>query len=336
MKVSIFSVADYYKDAHPSVSGFYNDITQVALWAEELGYEGFFIAEHHFHPYGLVPDALQFLTSIAMKTTRLKLGPAISVLPFHKPVRVAEQMALLDQLSEGRLIAGVGSGYLQHEFDGFGLTPADKRQRFDEALEVVQKALTGKRFKHEGKYFNVPKTKLNIGAYEGREVEFKIAILTELASYHVGKRGYGIMTVPYATVEVIDDAKPLFDNYKKGWAESGKSGEGDIFAAIHAHVTPDKDAAHNDMNRQVLEKYVYSRLYAKHSDYDECMRRGVILSGTVDEAVEQLQKIVDTGVTHLQFIVNYGAMPMDQVRQSMELLINEVVPQIREPEPVAA
>jgi len=331
MKVSIFSVADYYKDTHPSVSSFYNDLHQVALWSEELGYEAFFIAEHHFHPYGLVPDAMQFLTSIAMKTSRLKLGPAISVLPFHKPVRLAEQMAMFDQLSEGRLIAGVGSGYLQHEFEGFNLTPADKRQRFDEALDVLQKALTGKKFSHQGKYFDVPKTKLNVTPYEKREIEFKIAILTELASYHVGKRGYGIMTVPYATVDTIDHAKPLFDNYKKGWAESGQDGQGDIFAAIHAHVNPDNDADHNEINKAHIEKYVYSRLYAKHSDYDECLKRGVILSGTVDQATEQLQKIVDTGVTHLQFIVNYGAMPMDQVRQSMELLINDVVPQLSVP-----
>ncbi|MBS1261171.1 MAG: hypothetical protein MAG453_00492 [Calditrichaeota bacterium] len=90
------------------------------------------------------------------------------------------------------------------------------------------------------------------------------------------------------------------------------------------------------MNRKHLEKYVYSRLYAKHSDYDECMARGVIVSGNLEEATAQLQRIVDTGVNHLQFIVNYGAMPMAEVHRTMELLINEVVPRIRQPEPVTA
>lgn len=336
MKVSIFSVCDYYKDAEPDVAAFYNNVHQVALWAEELGYDAFFVAEHHFHPYGLVPDAMQFLTSIAMKTERIDLGPAISVLPFHNPVRVAEQMALFDQLSKGRLLAGVGSGYLQHEFDGFGLTPADKRQRFDEALEVVEKALSGKRFSHDGKYFNVPKTKLNVTPFNKRTIHPNIAILTELASYHVGKRGYGIMTVPYATVDVIEDAKPLYENYKKGWAESGREGEGEIFAAIHAHVTDGPDSAHNEINKAHIEKYVYSRLYAKHSDYDECLRRKVIVSGHVEEATEQVQRIVDTGVTHLQFLVNYGAMPMDEVRRTMELLMHEVMPNVELPEAVAA
>ncbi len=99
-----------------------------------MGYYAYFAAEHHFHPYGLTPDPALLLSAIAMKTERIKLGPAVTVLPFHNPVRVAEQWALFDQLSEGRLILGVGSGYLQHEFEGFNMTPAKKRQMFDEGL----------------------------------------------------------------------------------------------------------------------------------------------------------------------------------------------------------
>ncbi|MCB2199811.1 LLM class flavin-dependent oxidoreductase [bacterium] len=329
MKISIFTVCDYYADAHPGIADYYSMQMELADWAEELGYEGFFMAEHHFHPYGLVPDALQMLTAIAMRTERIKLGPAISVLPFHNPVKVAEQFCVLDQVSRGRVIPGVGSGYLQHEFEGFNLTPADKRQRFDEALEVMEKAMRGKRFSHEGEYFTVPKTRLNVEPYERRKLEPKIAILSELAAYHVGKRGYGIMTVPYATVDTIDDAAPLFANYRKGWAESGKEGEGDVFAAIHTHIS-DKEWDKNQVNRDHIEKYVYSRLYAKHSTYDECMSRGVIASGTVEQVTEQLQRVLNTGVNHLKLLVDYGAMPRDEVRQTMELVMSDVAPNLED------
>jgi len=329
MKVSIFTVCDYYVDAHPSIADYYEQQITLAEWAEELGYDGFFMAEHHFHPYGLVPDALQMLTAIAMRTKRIALGPAISVLPFHNPVKVAEQFCVLDQVSRGRVVPGVGSGYLQHEFEGFNMTPADKRQRFDEALELMEKAMRGKRFSHEGQYFTVPKTRLNVEPYEGRTLEPKIAILSELAAYHVGKRGYGIMTVPYATVDTIDDAAPLFANYRKGWEESGKSGEGDIFAAIHTHIS-DREWRENDINRAHIEKYVYSRLYAKHSTYDECMARGVIASGTVEQVTEQLQRVLNTGVTHLKLLVDYGAMPRNEIRQTMERVMKEVVPNLED------
>ncbi|MBD3167393.1 LLM class flavin-dependent oxidoreductase [bacterium] len=330
VKVSLFTVCDYYDDVHTDPASFYEEQIELAKWAEELNYDAFFVAEHHFHPYGLVPDAALMLTAVARETERINLGPAICTLPFHNPVRAAEQYAMLDQLSKGRLVLGVGSGYLAHEFEGFNMTPANKRQIFDEALEVMEKGMTGKKFKHSGDYFTVPKTKLNVSTYGGREVTPKIAILTELAAYHVGRRGYGIMTVPYATVDTIDDAVPMFENYRKGWAENGKPGEGEVFAAVHTHCTTDAGPADNKVNRDHLEKYVYSRLYAKHSDYDECLTRRVIATGRPSDVTEQLQRVIDTGVNHLKLIVNYGAMPRDEVRGTLELVANEVRPNLVE------
>ncbi|MDP8286732.1 MAG: LLM class flavin-dependent oxidoreductase, partial [Candidatus Electryonea clarkiae] len=237
MKFSIFSVSDYYEDEHDDPSSFYRDQIDIAVFAEQLGFHGYFAAEHHFHPYGLVPDPALLLSSIAAKTETLKLDPAVSILPFHNPLRAAEQWSMVDQLSQGRLILGVGSGYLHHEFEGFGMSPATKRDHFDDALEVLEKAMAGKRVTHQSKYFQAKKVRLNILPYKKRKVEIKIAILAELASYHVGKRGYGIMTIPYATVEKVDDATPLYASYRKGWDESGLDGNGDVIAAMHAHVS---------------------------------------------------------------------------------------------------
>jgi alkanesulfonate monooxygenase SsuD/methylene tetrahydromethanopterin reductase-like flavin-dependent oxidoreductase (luciferase family) len=329
MKVSIFTVCDYYEDAQAAPDAFFREKVTLAEWVEELGFDGFFVAEHHFHPYGLVPDPAVLLAAVAMRTERIALGPAVANLPFHNPVRVAEQYCLVDQLSKGRLTFGVGSGYLQHEFEGFSMSPANKRQRFDEALEVIEKAMTGKRFSHKGECFTVPKTKLNVTPYGGRKIEPKIAILSELAAYYVGKRGYGIMTVPYATVENIADAALLYANYRKGWRESGKPGNGEVYAAIHTHCG-EKSHAESEVNRRHLEKYVLSRLYAKHSDYETCLSRGVVASGTPGEVTAQLQRIVDTGVDHLMLLVDYGAMPPAETRACLTRLAKEVVPNLKD------
>lgn len=334
MKISLFTVCDYYEDAHPGPDAFLREKLELAEWVEELGYDGFFVAEHHFHPYGLVADPITLLSAAAVRTERIALGPAVCNLPFHNPVRAAEQYCLIDQLSRGRLVFGVGSGYLQHEFEGFNLSPANKRQRFDEALEVVEKAMSGKRFSHQGEFFSVPKTRLNVAPYHGRRIEPKIAILSELAAYYVGKKGYGIMTVPYATVETISDATLLYANYRKGWAESGKPGAGEVFAAIHTHCCG-QSAGQNEVNRHHLEKYVYSRLYAKHSDYDTCLSRGVVASGTSEEVTEQLQRVIDTGVDHLMLIVDYGALPPKETRNTLEILAAKVIPALRDHAAVA-
>ena len=107
-------------------------------------------------------DPAVLLTAMAAKTSRIRLGTAISVLPFRNPLTVAESYAMVDMLSGGRLVLGVGSGYLSHEFEGFSVLPQEKRDRFDEALEVLRMALTGGRVDFDGRYHKVEGVSLNV------------------------------------------------------------------------------------------------------------------------------------------------------------------------------
>ena len=108
MKMSIFSVQDHYPSA-PRLGQLYGQVLEQARQAERLGYDTFWVAEHHFHEYGAVPNPAVFLAALSQQTRRLRLGTAISILTFHNPLTVAENYALVDQLSQGRLSLGVGS-----------------------------------------------------------------------------------------------------------------------------------------------------------------------------------------------------------------------------------
>lgn len=330
MKYSLFSVFDYYSDLHSSPAQFIQETMELAMAAEEMGYDGFFAAEHHFHEYGLIPDPAVLLAAVAVKTERLLLGPAVSVLPFHHPLRVAEQWALVDQISRGRLILGIGSGYLMHEFEGFMLSPAQKRARFDETLAIMNRALTGEVFSYEGEFYNLRNVRLNITPYQGRTLEMPIAVLAEQAAYYIGKKGYPLMSVPYATVENIEGLKPFYDSYRRGWQEMGHPGRGKVYAAVHVH-TGDQPAHRDELARKHLEIYVYSRLYARHSSYDQCLQRRVVAMGTPEEVAASLQEFINAGADHLMFIFNYGGMPFSEVVRSMERTIEEVIPQLRLP-----
>ncbi|MFN3821316.1 MAG: LLM class flavin-dependent oxidoreductase [bacterium] len=330
VKYSLFSVSDYYSDYHSSPDHFIREMIELGVVAEEMGYDGYFNAEHHFHEYGLIPDPAVLLSAVAVKTERILLGPAVSVLPFHHPLRVAEEWALVDQISQGRLILGIGSGYLMHEFEGFMLSPAQKRARFDETLAIMKRALTGEVFSYEGEFYNLRNVRLNITPYQGRELEMPIAVLAEQAAYYIGKKGHPLMSVPYATVETIEGLKPFYESYQRGWREGGHPGRGKIYAAIHVH-TGDQPAQKDDIARKHLEIYVYSRLYAKHSSYDQCLERGVVAMGTPEEVCTTLQAFINAGADHLMFIFNFGAMPFSEVVRSMERTIEEVVPQLQPP-----
>jgi len=329
LKFSLFSVSDYYPDLQPDANRFLNEQIELVQLAEEHGYYAYFNAEHHFHEYGLIPDPALLFAAAAMKSKTIKLGPAVSLLTFHHPLLAAEQWAMVDQFSQGRLILGVGSGYLMHEFEGFAMSPAQKRERFDETLEIMEKALTGERFSYDGQFYSFKNVKLNITPYNNRQIETAIAVLSEIASYYVGRRGYQIMTIPYATVDQVDDLKPIYANYRKGWSESGKPGRGEVMAAVHTHVG-DLPAAKDSIAQKHLEKYVYSRLYARHASYEECVERGVVAMGNPDEVTKTLQRMIDTGVDHLMFMFNFGGMPISEVEKAMIRLQKDVLPRLKD------
>jgi len=327
MKFSVFSVSDYYPGGEASMHGFIHEQVELARIAEEYGFYAYFNAEHHFHEYGLIPDPAVLFSAIAMKTYKIRIGPAVSLLTFHHPLRAAEQWALVDQLSNGRLILGVGSGYLMHEFEGFALSPAQKRERFDESLEIMERALTGDRFSYVGKFYNVKNVRLNVTPYEQRKLPIAIAILTESAAYYIGKRGYAVMTIPYAMVDKYTDLAPIYANYRKGVHEGGVDGSGEVMAALHTYIS-DKPGDPDGIGKKYLEKYVYSRLYARHASYEECMQRGIVAIGNADEVAGQIQRVIDTGVDHLKFLVNFGGMPIAEVAKTMKRLHDDVIPRL--------
>src|ERR1700742_3264959 len=132
----------------------FRDFIDYNIEAEALGFRSTFVVEHHFTGYGQVSATLNLLTWLGARTTTLRLGTAVMVLPWHNPVLLAEQAATLDLLSGGRLDFGVGKGYRHNEFAGFCLDMAEADARYEEALSVITKAWTSdQRFSHHGTYW---------------------------------------------------------------------------------------------------------------------------------------------------------------------------------------
>jgi alkanesulfonate monooxygenase SsuD/methylene tetrahydromethanopterin reductase-like flavin-dependent oxidoreductase (luciferase family) len=126
--------------------------------ADELGFDSVWLAEHHFSQYGILGSPINFGMAIAERTKRITIGTAVLVLPLHDPLRLAEDIAALDVLSEGRVSIGVGRGYQPLEFSGFGIPIEESKIRYQETLDVLRLALTTENFSYEGqilKYQNV-------------------------------------------------------------------------------------------------------------------------------------------------------------------------------------
>lgn len=330
MKLSILSVVDHYPEQKRGVGQFYRELIDQAVLADRLGYEAFFVAEHHFHPYGAVPNPAVILAAIAERTERILLGPAVTILPFRDPRGVAEDYAMLDQLSNGRLVLGLGSGYLKHEFAGFNRDPAEKRERFDEGMAVVKRLLSGERVEFRGRFNTLDQVQINVLPAQAA-VPIYVAALAKEAAYHIGRQGNGLLTIPYGTLNHFNEIGPLAASFERGRSEVAAPpmprGLAPHITTFHTYVGRSEAEAEAAV-RGPFELYCRTRLYAKPWSYEQIRDNGLALFGSIESVAAKLAALETMGVTSVNTMSNFGAMPPEAVNASMRLMIEEVLPRL--------
>jgi len=320
MRYSIFSVNDHHPRLARTVPQLYGQLMRQCELAERLGYDTFFCAEHHFHEYGVVPDPAVMLSALAQRTQTIRLGTAISILTFHDPRRIAESYAMLDLMSGGRLVFGVGSGYLAHEFAGYGVDPKEKRERFNERLDVVKRLLGGE---------TVGKAVLNVRPHEGRVPPIYVAVLARDAAFHVGRQGNRIFTVPYASCKDFEDIGTMLADYRRGRREAGLAADDDdhVFT-LHTYVARSDDEARSQC-KAAYDLYVDTRLYAKKHVYEDILANGICLFGSVATVARKMRRLHEMGIRHVATMHNFGALDPALVERSMTLFAREVMPALK-------
>jgi alkanesulfonate monooxygenase SsuD/methylene tetrahydromethanopterin reductase-like flavin-dependent oxidoreductase (luciferase family) len=325
MRYSIFSVNDHHPGLPRTVPELYAQVVRQCELAESLGYDTFFCAEHHFHEYGVVPDPAVMLSALAQRTTRIRLGSAISILSFHDPRRIAESYAMVDMMSRGRLVFGVGSGYLAHEFVGFDRDPKEKRERFNENLELVKRLMAGETLSYRGKFSKSDRAVLNVLPHEGRVPPIYIAVLAREAAYHVGRQMNRVFTVPYASCRDFDDIGRMLREYRQGLAEAGVPPDDDdhVFT-LHTHVAASDEEAALEA-KAAYDLYVDTRLYAKKHVYEDIIANGINLFGSVQSVAGKIRALHAMGIRHVATMHNFGALDPKLVERSMTLFAGEVM-----------
>jgi alkanesulfonate monooxygenase SsuD/methylene tetrahydromethanopterin reductase-like flavin-dependent oxidoreductase (luciferase family) len=186
-----------------SAEGF-RDFIEYNIEAEALGFHSTFVVEHHFTGFGQVSATLNLLTWLGARTTTLRLGTAVTVLPWHNPVLLAEQAATLDLLSGGRLDFGVGKGYRYNEFHGFGVPIAESDARFEEALDLLLKGWTSDRpFSHHGKYWTFNDIVVEPPSARKPHPVVWMGAGSERSIRDVARRGFNLLLGQYASPDDV-------------------------------------------------------------------------------------------------------------------------------------
>ncbi|HYR33849.1 MAG TPA: LLM class flavin-dependent oxidoreductase [Burkholderiales bacterium] len=328
MRYSIFSVNDHHPRLARTVPQLYAQVMRQCELAETLGYDTFFCAEHHFHEYGAVPDPAVMLSALAQRTKRIRLGTAISILTFHDPRRIAETYSMVDMMSGGRLVFGVGSGYLEHEFVGYGKEPKEKRDRFNENLDIVKRLMAGETLAYKGQFSASEKVVLNVLPHEGRVPPIYVAVLAREAAYHVGKQRNRIFTVPYASCKDFRDIGTMLAEYRKGLAEAGlEADDDDHVFTLHTYVAKTDEEA-KAQAKAAYDLYVDTRLYAKKHLYEDIIANGICLFGSLDTVAEKMCQLHEMGIRHVATMHNFGALDPALVERSMNLFARQVMPRV--------
>lgn len=329
MRLSLFTVVDEYPDVVARADDRLHQVLTLADAAERSSIDTLWVAEHHFHDGGVCPVPAVLLAALSARTRRLGLGVLVSVLPFHAAVDVAEQLAMVDRLSGGRLKMGFGSGYLPLELEGFGVPPEEKRARFDDRYDRVLAALRGEPFVAGGS--GAPAVRLNVRPVQRPTPPVWIAVQRPEAIPFVARRGASLALVPYAAVHDLSELRQEIDLYR---AHLPAGIAGTVSVALHLYAGPSPDLA-----RRALQRYIDSRLAhrsthlaAKVADQPEhataasVERQGFALFGSGRDVAERLDAFRAIGVDEVLGIVDFGGLPANVAAATVAELGTSVRP----------
>lgn len=312
----------------------------LAQASEGLGFNNVWLAEHHFSTYGYLARPAQLATYIAAKTTRLRVGTAVIVVPLHHPLIVAEEIATLDQLAGGRVDIGLGRGYQHYEFERFGLELDQARSRWEESVDVIMKAFQGEPFSYDGKYFKIPETSVFPQPFQKPHPPIWVTAQSPESIEATVRRGFNVLTGGFGVpIERMAEFRRLFDRLV-GEMKPARTPEVGVQRAVYVtHSDADARAAAEEARwnmrvtlslRNHYERVERGRAVpvpaAKEPDIDDLLDRFLVI-GTPDTCIRQIRRIEEqVGISHFNCSFWFGDLEHRRVLSSMELFAREVMP----------
>jgi alkanesulfonate monooxygenase SsuD/methylene tetrahydromethanopterin reductase-like flavin-dependent oxidoreductase (luciferase family) len=297
--------------------------------AEALGYYSTFVVEHHFTGFGQVSASLNLLTWLGARTSTLRLGTAVLVLPWHNPVLLAEQAATLDLLSGGRLDFGIGKGYRYNEFAGFAMPMEEADPRFEESLDVITKAFTNDTpWSHKGRFWQFDNVIVEPPSAQRPHPPFWMGAGSERSVRQVAERGYNMLLGQYDLAEQVIGHIAQFrrDIARRGRAYNPL--EVGVARAVHfADTAAELEAArvrrfqgHLRINKLAERPGDERERFARHDEAEvRQLCDDTALFGTPDQIAGKLEALRDGGVEFV--MINFGGS-----RQNIRRFAREVMP----------
>jgi len=329
-------------------AGAFRDIFETADRAEAWGIDCVWLGEIHFTPTrSIISASLQVASAIAARTRRLRVGTAVQVLPLNHPLRIAEEVATVDHISEGRFEFGIGRSGVVRTYDTYGVRYDESQARFREALDIVRLAWTGEPFSYEGEFYRIRDATVAPRPYQVPHPPIRMAATSDETFPAAGRLGLPIFVGLRSTE--ISDLQAQLAPYREAWREAGHPGEPSVYLRIPVYASPTARGAVEEPRESLtsffarqteLARSAVGRAGAGPADrrqmqaermaalsYDDMLARKVAF-GTAPAIVDRLTELREQ--LQLDGIVAElnpgGRIPQELETRSLQILARDVLP----------
>jgi alkanesulfonate monooxygenase SsuD/methylene tetrahydromethanopterin reductase-like flavin-dependent oxidoreductase (luciferase family) len=331
-----FGIFDHLDRSPSSLADYYEERLAIVDLYDRAGFHAYHLAEHHATPLGMAPSPSVFLAAVAQRTRRLRFGPMIYALPLYHPLRMIEEICMLDQMSGGRLDVGFGRGASPIELDLYGTNPAEARNIYDEALAIVVQGLREKTVNFKGKHFNFDHVPMEMTPLQQPHPPIWYGVHANDSAARSAKQGLNVISL-----DVVAATRGFSDAYRAAWNETGRAGRMPKFGLGRMLVVADTDAealrlaerAYPVWNASFNHLFkVYHRMpsHPRPPEFAAIRADGRGFCGspaTVTGIIRE--QMAEAGADYFVGQFAFGDLTLGEATRSIELFARDVMPALR-------
>jgi alkanesulfonate monooxygenase SsuD/methylene tetrahydromethanopterin reductase-like flavin-dependent oxidoreductase (luciferase family) len=322
-----FGVFDHLDRSSLPLRDYYEQRLKVIEAFDRAGFYAYHVAEHHFTPLGMAPSPSVFLSAIAQRTARLRFGTFVYALPIHHPLRVLEEICMLDHMSGGRLEIGFGRGSVPYEIAYYGQNAEERQQIYAERLELILKAFTEKTVTWNGKYDQFENVPMEIEPFQKPHPPLWYGAHSPESAERAARKGLHMVTIT---------------RYQKVWRELHGAADLPKMGMVRFVVVADSDSEALTIARRAYLRWrsSFSHLHEMHgtapesplrvNSFDQLIGQGQAIAGTPETVRAFLAaQIEDSGANYVVGQLCFGDLTLDEMLRSVDLFASHVMPALR-------
>lgn len=322
-----------------SVAELFDNRLKLVEQYDRAGFHAYHVAEHHSTPLGMAPSPSVYLAAVAQRTSRLRFGPLLYVTPLYHPLRVIEEVVMLDHLSHGRLELGLGRGASPVEIGSYGIDPETAPERNREATEIILKGLTSDRLDHEGRFYQFANVRIAARPLQRPHPPLWAAPIEPERARAAARANASMVTlVPNAMV------RPIADAYRDEWRILGHAPERMPFVGLFRHiVVADTDEQAREIVRPAYRVWRHNMAFLWEwagiefpigmiypGEFDALQEMGSGIAGSPETVRRYIEKTAaETGIDYLAGDFMFGNMPHEAASRSIDLFARAIMPAFR-------